>query len=77
MCEREVQPKYLKYPISKVGKNNASAKEHELKLKRHNKHQELCRCLYHIWKGESIQSKEEFLCVIHDKMDHPKIVLPR
>jgi hypothetical protein len=33
--------------ISKVGKNSASGKEHELKLKRHNKNQELCVCLYH------------------------------
>jgi hypothetical protein len=24
-----------------------------------------------------MQSKDEFLCVIHDKMDHAKIVLPR
>jgi hypothetical protein len=38
---------YLKDLISKVGKNSVSAKEHELKSKRHNKHQELCRHLYH------------------------------
>ncbi len=37
----------LKNLISKVEKNNGTAKEHELKLKRHNKHQELCKNLYH------------------------------
>jgi len=68
---------YLKDLISKVGKNNDSAKEHELKLKRHNKHQKSCKHLYHNWKAKSIRSKEEFLCIIHDKMDHSKIVLPR
>jgi hypothetical protein len=26
---------------------------------------------------ESIQSKEEFLCIIHDKMDHLKVILLR
>ncbi len=30
--------KPLKNLISKVGKNSASAKDHELKLKKHNKH---------------------------------------
>ncbi len=67
----------LKNLISKVGKNSASAKEHEFKLKRHNKHGESCRHFYHSWKVESIPSKEEFLCIIHNKMDHSKIVLPR
>jgi len=67
----------LKDLISKVGKNNASAKEHELKMKRHNKHQESCRHLYDSWKSKSIQSKEQFLCIIHGKMDHLKIVLQR
>jgi hypothetical protein len=52
----------LKDLISKVGKNSANVKEHELKLKRHNKHEKSCRCLYHSWKTKSIQSKEEF-CV--------------
>jgi hypothetical protein len=68
---------YLKDLISKVGKNSDSAKEHELKLKRHNKHQKSCKNLYHNWKAKSIQSNEEFLCIIHDKMDHSKIVLLR
>jgi hypothetical protein len=69
--------KSLKDLMSKVGKNSVSAKEHELKLKRYNKHQKLCRHLYHSWKVESIQSKEEFLCIIHNKMDHSKTTLPR
>jgi hypothetical protein len=38
---------YLKDLMSKVGKNSVNAKEHKLKLKRHNKHQELCKHLYH------------------------------
>jgi hypothetical protein len=67
----------LKDLISKVGKNNVSANKHELKLKRHNKHQESCKCFYHGWKTKSVQSKEEFLCIIHDKMDHSKTTLPR
>ncbi len=37
----------LKDLISKVGKNSVNAKEHELKLKRHNKHQESYTHLYH------------------------------
>jgi hypothetical protein len=32
----------LKDLISKVGKNNASAEEHEMKLWKHNIHQKLC-----------------------------------
>jgi hypothetical protein len=32
----------LKDLISIVGKNNASAKEHEMKLQKHNIHQTLC-----------------------------------
>jgi hypothetical protein len=50
----------LKDLISKVGKKNASGKEHELKLKKHNKHQESCKKFYHNWKAETSQSKEEF-----------------
>jgi hypothetical protein len=67
----------LKDLISKVGKKNAIGKEHALKLKNHNKHQKSCRHLYDNWKAKSIQSKEEFFCIIHNKMDHSKIALPR
>jgi hypothetical protein len=46
-------------------KKNPSVKEHEIKLKKHNIHQKSC-----------VQFKEDFLCVIHDKMDHSEIVFP-
>jgi len=65
----------LKDLILKVGKNSVNAKEHELKLKRHNKHQKSYKHLYHNWKTELIQSKDEYLCIIHDKMDHSKTTL--
>jgi hypothetical protein len=58
--------------ISKVGKNNISVKEQELKLKKHNKHQKSCRCFYHTWKTKSIQSNEFYFFIIRDKMDHSK-----
>jgi hypothetical protein len=67
----------LKDLISKVGKNNLYVKEHKIKLKKHNIHQESCQCLYHTWKDESVQSKEDFLCVINDKMDLSKTTLHR
>ncbi len=51
-------------------------KEHEIKLKKHNIHQESYRQLYHIWRVEFMQSKNDFLCVIHDKMDHFKTTFP-
>jgi len=44
----------LKDLISKVGKNNPCVKKHEIKLKKHNIHQESCWCLYHTWRAESI-----------------------
>jgi hypothetical protein len=67
----------LKDLISKVGKKNVIGKEHALKLKNHNEHQKSCRRLYDNWKAKSIQSKEEFFCIIHNKMDHSKIALAR
>jgi hypothetical protein len=33
--------------------------------------------LYKSWKIELVRSKEEFVCVIHNKVDHSKIVKPR
>jgi hypothetical protein len=71
MCES------LKDLISKVGKNNVNGKEAQMKLKRHNKHQESYKTLYRSWKIEYIWSKEKFLCVIHDKMDHSTIAILR
>jgi len=67
----------LKDLIFKAGKNNLNVKEHEIKLKKHTIHQESCQCLYHTWRDKSMQSKEDFLCVIHDKMDHSKTTFPR
>ncbi len=61
----------------KLGKNNNDAIEYEVKLRNHILHQELCRNLYHIWRTKLVRSKNEFLCIIHDKMDHAKIVLLR
>ncbi len=67
----------LKYLILKVGKNSASGKEAQMNLKRHNKHQESYKVFYRNWKIESIRLTEEFLYVIHDKMDHSKTAIPR
>jgi hypothetical protein len=33
--------------------------------------------MYHIWRFEFVWSKDEFLYIIHDKMDHVKIAFPR
>jgi hypothetical protein len=71
MCES------LKDLISKLGRNNIDGKEFELKLKKHLLHQELCRSLYHTWRFEFVWSKDEFLCVIHDEIDHAKTTFPR
>jgi len=46
--------KSLKDSISKDAKNRASAKEHEMKLQKHNIHQESCRCFHHTWRVELI-----------------------
>jgi hypothetical protein len=48
----------LKDLISKAGKKNPCVKEHEIKLKKHNIHQESCRHLYHTWKAEFVQYKK-------------------
>ncbi len=63
--------------ISKLGKNSNDVRECDLKLKKHLLHQELCRSLYHTWRSKFVCSKDQFLCVIHDKMDHEKIAFPR
>ncbi len=57
-----------------MGKDNNEAIENEGK---HILHQKSCRNLYHTWRTKSVQSKYEFLCIIHDKMDHTKIILPK
>ncbi len=68
----------LKDLISKLWKNNNDAREYELKLKEHLLHQKSCISLYHTWRSKFVQSKDEFLYVIHNKMDHAwKTALPR
>jgi hypothetical protein len=71
MCES------LKDLISKFGRNNNDVKKYELKLKKHILHQEFCKSMHHIWRLTFVQSKDEFLSVIHDKMDHAKTTFPR
>jgi hypothetical protein len=63
--------------ILKLGNNNSDAKEYELKLKKQILHQDSCRNMYRIWRFEFVWSKDEFLCVIHEKLDHAKIALLR
>jgi hypothetical protein len=48
-----------------------------VKLRKHILHQESCRNLYHIWKTKLMRSKDEFLFIVHDKMDHAKTTLLR
>jgi hypothetical protein len=66
----------LKGLISKLGKNSYEALEYEVKLRKHILHQLLCKNLHHTWRIEFVQSKDEFLCIIHDKMDRAKIMFP-
>ena len=40
-------------------------------------YQNACHCLYHEWSSNSVHSPTEFLCIIHDKMDHTKFAIPR
>ena len=44
---------------------------------KHINYQNACRRLYHGWSSNSIDSPTEFLCIIHDKMDHTKTAIPR
>ena len=44
---------------------------------KHINYQNACRCLYHGWSSNSVDSPSEFLCIIHDKMDHTKSAIPR
>jgi len=67
----------LKGLISKLGKNSTEVLEYETKLRKHILHQKSFKNLYRAWKTKSMRSKDEFLCIIHDKMDHAKIALPR
>ena len=40
-------------------------------------YQNACCRLYHGWSSNSFDSPTEFLCIIHDKMDHTKFAIPR
>jgi hypothetical protein len=68
--------KSLKDLISKVGKNNPCVKDHEIKLKKIPFTRNLVGIDITPRELNRMQSKENFLCVIHDKMDHSKIVPP-
>jgi hypothetical protein len=63
--------------ISKVGKNNPCVKKHKIKLKKHNIQKRILSMFISHWRVESRLPKEDFLCVIHDKMDHSKTPLPQ
>jgi hypothetical protein len=67
----------LKNLISKLGKNSNGALKYEVKIRKHILHQESCKNLYHTCKTKLVQSKDEFFCIIHVKMDDAKIGLPR
>jgi len=67
----------LKDLISKLGKNCNEVLEYEAKLRKHILHQKSCRNLFHTWKKELVRLKDEFLCIIRDKIDHAKIMFPR
>ena len=44
---------------------------------KHINYQNACPRLYHGWSSNSVDSLTEFLCIIHDKMDHTKSAIPR
>ena len=44
---------------------------------KHINYQNACRRLYHGWSSNSVDSPTEFLCIIHDKMDHTKSAIPQ
>ena len=44
---------------------------------KHINYQNACCRLYHGWSSSSIGSPTEFLCIIHNKMDHTKTAIPR
>ncbi len=67
----------LKDLISKFRKHSNEALKYEANLIKHILHQESCKNLYHIWRIKSLRLKDEFLCIIHDKMDHAKTMFPR
>jgi hypothetical protein len=67
----------LKDLISKLGNNSNETIKYEARLKKHILYQESCRNLYHTWRTKLMRLNDEFLWIIHDKMNHAKIVFPR
>jgi len=67
----------LKDLISKLGNNSNEVLEYETKFLKHILHHESRKNVYHTWRTKSVWSKDEFLCIIHDKMDHTKTAFPR
>jgi hypothetical protein len=63
--------------ISKLRNSSTEVLESEAKLKNKSCTKNHVKNLYYIWRIELVQSKDEFLCIIHDTMDHAKIDLPR
>ncbi len=55
--------------------NSNDAIEYEVKLRKHIFHQKLCRNLYHTWRIESMRLNDNFVCIIHDEMDHIKTII--
>ena len=46
-------------------------------LTKHINYQNACCRLYHGWSSNSVDSPTEFLCIIHNKMDHTKSTIPQ
>ena len=46
-------------------------------MMKHINYQNACCRLYHGWSSNSIDSPTDFLCIIHNKMDHTKSAIPR
>ena len=44
---------------------------------KHINYQNACCRLYHGWSSNSVDSSTEFLCIIHDKIDHTKSAIPQ
>jgi hypothetical protein len=44
---------------------------------RHINYQNACRRIYRGWSTQSVERPSQFLCIIHDKMDHTKTAIPK
>jgi hypothetical protein len=59
------------YP--KFAKNNARAKKHEMKLWKHNIHQESCRWIYHTWRVNQSNPKRSTFVSSMTRWTNPKL----